>query len=336
MGGVQETVLADLLCRFEVKDNKGGVYRQYAFITAPSSKSGVHKAEQVFVCLQPVGWDFEIAHGSRNASMAGIVLDLETLPFIDTHGSNHFPEQPELSGRLRMFTSDQFAAFLLDLPVKVDPSLDSVQVTTFLMEYKDVLPRRVVITGVDDSLTDLIATSYSAPTLSDDNDPDAEGDDSGTGGDGQTEDVFDLLSLLESSCTEPEAKRQKRVQKGGKRKTNEKADAPDASSTEVQVGDPVLDDPCLAAFLSPDDFEALKAARDICLKSTSLADPQAWDPSDLHFSSDESDDEVAEASTIEAIPPSNPADTNDGNPLSSADFSTGFEEPWLVHQGLVW
>ena len=257
---------SDILIKFEVRDNMGETFRQYAFLTAPSARSGNHKEDQVFVCLQPVDWDFDI-HQASETSSAGLILEIQSLPFIQPPIYCRFPPQPEMSGRLRMFTGDQFAAFLLDLPIGVDSQRDPVEVTASLMNFKDILPSRIVITGVDDNITGIIANAeYSPLSNPDQNDAD-DGSDSGQeDGDTQGQDNlgFDLLCMLEEQCGDEGTlgSRPKRPRKT-KTKTSSKSEpAPDTS--DKGCGDPLLDDPCLRTFLSADDIEALRLARSQC------------------------------------------------------------------------
>lgn len=91
-----------------------------------------------------------------DSPFAGLILDLQVLQYVEPEGSCHLPQQPELAGRLRMFTADQFAAFLLDLPVQRDANLDAVQVSAHVLTFKDVLPRRVMILGTDSIFDSLL------------------------------------------------------------------------------------------------------------------------------------------------------------------------------------
>lgn len=296
MGGVQAMVEKDVLCRFEVVDTEGGVYRQYAFISGCSARSGTHQPVQVFACLEPVDWDNDVFNHS-DSSFAGLILDLQTLAYIEPEGSDHFPRQPEPAGRLRMFTSDQFAAFLLDLPVLVDPRLDASQVTAHLMIYEDVLPRRVKILGTDDTITGMIATPECAPAIErQDVQPDA-----GTGMETQTNepDPFDLLALLEdvgASCEQQPKRRKGQSREKQNRDQNSYSHGDDSPGDVKPVGDPILDDPCLNAFLTPEAIAALRHARGQCEVSKST-DVQDWVQGDI--CSDESESDFEEVETVE-------------------------------------
>ena len=284
-----------------MRDNKGQWYRQYAFLTAPSARSGNMKAEQVFVCLTPFDWDFSLnSQGSEN----GLVLQLQTLVFYEPPESCHLPRQPEMSGRLRMFTSDQFAAYLLDLPIKIDSELDAVEVNAFLMDFKDILPSRVLITGSDDSIPKLTATETFSPL----DQPDGDGSDSNsdqdgggdvpkdTAGEGVQPEVLDLLSLLESTESS-EPKQKKSRMKSSSKKKDDANKTSEKDSTVKGRGDPILDDPCLKAFLSASDISALQSAREQC-KSFDL-DCHDWDHADAV--GQESDDGAGDDDQIEEI-----------------------------------
>eukprot|EP00435_Cladocopium_sp_Y103_P028137 s2217_g7.t1 len=297
MGGVQAIVEEDVLCRFEVLDTEGGVYRQYAFITGCSARSGTHQPVQVFACLEPVDWDYQL-FDQLDSPFAGLILDLQTLPYVEPEGSDHFPRQPEVAGRLRMFTSDQFAAFLLDLPVLVDPRLDSCQVTAHLMTYEDILPRRVKVLGVDDAITGMIATHDSAPAV----ERDVQPSDTGMDDEANTEpDPFDLLALLEKandggSC-EQKSKRRKRQNTEAQNRANNASTDCYSVETPNDVkpgGDPILDDPCLQTFLTPEAIAALRHARGQCEASKS-EDVQDWVQGG--FCSDDSESDLEEVNT---------------------------------------
>ena len=50
-GGVKKTVENDTLCVFEITDSGSLCYREFCFVTAPSSQSGTNKPDQIFVCM---------------------------------------------------------------------------------------------------------------------------------------------------------------------------------------------------------------------------------------------------------------------------------------------
>ena len=308
MGGVQKTVQLDVLCRFEVLDGKGNTYRKYAFITAASARSGTNKPSQVFVCLEPTDWNLEVYEQSVNLPFAGLIMDLQTLPYVEPQGSMRFPVQPCREGRLRMFTADQFAAFLLDLPVVYDPALEAVQVTAHLMHFRDILPRRIMVIGYDENLPDMIATPESAPAVAGDNsDSDGSGGaasqhDQGNGGQ-EHDETFDLLSFLQGSetCeTNPRPKRRKTTNKNQTAQhfsvhSNSNATDPTDDSSKT-VGDPILDDPCLRTFLSPQDIAALREARDVC--NGKALEVHDWLGGDM-MSSGESEGDIEDVQTLD-------------------------------------
>jgi hypothetical protein len=117
---------------------------------------------------------------SGGLEQCGLILELETLAFHDNTGSSHFPSQPQMSGRLRMLTSDQFAAFLLDLPIQIDQQREVVEVVAYVMEFQDILPSRVILTGKVDDIPNLIATAEKSPfSIADDDDDDPDQEDPG-------------------------------------------------------------------------------------------------------------------------------------------------------------
>eukprot|EP00435_Cladocopium_sp_Y103_P058349 s191_g20.t1 len=321
-GGVKQAVEADILCKFEVRDSGGDVFRQYVFLTSPSATSGTHKPEQVFVSLEPVDWDMQLqTYSSDTLSVhAGMILELQTLEFMQPPESCHFPVQPEMSGRLRMWTSDQFAAYLLDLPIQVNSKRDPVEVTAYLMDYMDILPSRVVLTGKHENIPNLLANSNFSPLSNvdgeeSDQDPDS---DAGAGteqdGNGNCEgnEEFDLLSLLEQSeNSEPKPKRKKT-------KSSDKSKTESAESGSKDSGDIILDGPCLQTFLSSDDIAALKLARDHCM--TMDVDVYDWGGG-LHGDSEGDEDEIDCVETLEEQ--SNlPAEEHDNSAASSSKFSS--------------
>lgn len=333
---MQKTVLSDVLCRFQVTDSVGDVFQQYSFLTAASSQSGIHRPQQVFVCLVPVDWDFDLCHGIEDDSTSvGLVLDLQTLSFIQPQGSNLFPPQPELAGRLRMFTSDQFAAFLLDLPVSVDAGRAPKDVKADIMHFKDILPRRVVITGVNTDITGLIATPESAPVIGNRNGPvEPEPNQSPAQG---PEPVFDLMSMLETSNIghEPPSKRRRNQTSSKSRLAASNVNMESTSdSVDAQHGDPILDDPCLQTFLSPQDLSDLKAARDECVATGRLSDLQDWDQTDLKCSSGESGDELedvtADDNTSKTVPPTSGTTPCADSNLSTTSASDSWKSSWMM------
>ncbi len=303
MGGLQKVVQADVLCRFEVRDTCGDDYRQYAFLTAPSSRSGTHPAQQVFVCLEPVDWDLGI-YDQGTSEFAGLVLQLQTLLYVKPDGSLHLPLQPELSGRLRMFTSDQFAAYLLDLPVRVDPARDSTMVSAHVMHFQDILPSRVVITGVASSGLEMTATFDSAP--GDSPDPDDRGEDDtvlnhGDPIDHAEETHFDLLSMLEQQhvCSEDTKKRKGNNSSGSKKSAKWEAVSFLDEPTSVVTGNPVLDDPCLQSFVSSESLHALRSAYDICKGHESTANASNWARFDEGVASDDPCADIEDSETFQ-------------------------------------
>ena len=294
MGGVQKVVQSDVLCRFEVEDSSGENFRQYAFLTAPSARSGTHQAQQVFVLLGPVDWDLSV-YEKGTSELAGLVLELQTLAYVSPMGSSHLPLQPELAGRLRMFTSDQFAAYLLDLPVRVDSSLDAVQVRAQLIYFQDILPRRVMVTGVGSTGCEMVATAESAPGNDGEEEPESDngGDGDGDGDHCHTDALnddaapsTDLLSMLELELGVESAPKKRR-----KQRTTKKEEKIEPERT----GDSILDDPCLQTFLSKDDLESLRSVRDLCKAHDLAGDSATWACFDAGQQVEEPADDIEDA-----------------------------------------
>lgn len=319
MGGVQKVVQSDVLCRFEVQDSSQEDFRLYAFLTAPSARSGTHQAQQVFVLLHPVDWDFSVVE-EGTSELAGLILELQTLTYVKPIGPSHLPVQPEPTGRLRMFTSDQFAAYLLDLPIRVDSSRNAVQVSAQLICYQDILPGRVMVTGVQSSGLEMVATAESAPGQDDEEEPGSDsgggdGDDDGGGHRGSLNDddaaatpSIDLLSMLESQFVgEAAPKKPKR-----ERKPKEQAE-----SQPERSGDAILDDPCLQTFLSKDDLKSLRSVHDLCKAHHDLGgDSVAWARFDAGEQVDEPANDIEDALLFQQ----EPADSvqGNGNPSDAA------------------
>ncbi len=149
LGGTKQVVQNDSLCAFEVFHTGDSSCFEFAFITAASSQSGTHRPEQVFCCLDPVAIsrDVIINGGFR---FEGLTLALSTLMHVQPSEHEYFKAQPVQSGRLRMYTSDLFAAHLLDLPIKEDPQLDAVHVVVHHLDFIDVSPSAVFATWLFD------------------------------------------------------------------------------------------------------------------------------------------------------------------------------------------
>ena len=84
-GGVKAVVEKDILCAFEVYDSGGWCHVEYAFVTAASAQSGVHKPQQVFVCLEVVD--------KTEHRFLGKVLKFSRLAYIEPEGSSYLPHR---------------------------------------------------------------------------------------------------------------------------------------------------------------------------------------------------------------------------------------------------
>ena len=129
-GGVKAVVEKDILCAFEVYDSGGWCHVEYAFVTAASAQSGVHKPQQVFVCLEVVD--------KTEHRFLGKVLKFSRLAYIEPEGSSYLPHRLDKAGRIRMYTADRFASRLLGLPVLADETTDAVQVVVHFLEFQDL------------------------------------------------------------------------------------------------------------------------------------------------------------------------------------------------------
>lgn len=326
---MKHAVEADILCKFEVRDSGGDVFRQCTFLTSPSAQSGTHKPEQVFVSLVPVDWDMDCEGSYLGAAHAGMILEFQTLAFVDPPASCHFPIQPEMSGRLRMWTSDQFAAYLLDLPIQANSNRDPVEVKAYLMEFLDILPSRVMLTGKIDNIPNLLANPNISP-LSNPDREESDQDSDDAGGPAQDEDGMgqgnaecDLLLLLEQSDNNDSKPKRKKT------KPSDKSTKESTESSSKGYGDVILDDPCLRTFLSPDDIMALQVAREHCV--TMNVDVNDWS-SDLRGDFGESDGDEDEIELVEPIDEQSNCQGGDADTIHSAASSSKSSSEPLSYQ----
>lgn len=145
--------------------------------------------------------------------------------------------------------------------------------------------------------------------------------------------AFDLLSLLEM----PDADLGHRTTRTKKTTSKPQPNKTQTESTEATfaidgpTGDPFLDDPCLRAFVSPDDIAALQASRDICRMHDSHANVQDW----AHATEETNS---ASGSDLEDVQLDDADETNldAGTSNSSTEKSQPSESPMLEPGACLW
>ena len=181
-------------------DSSGKITVQFAFLTAASAQSGTHRPEQVF-CLLHVR---SRAPNCGPGAFSGLTLELSTSEYIAPTGSIYLPQQPEAFGSLKMFTSDEFAEYLLDMPTIADPACHAMKVHITVLAFEDFLPSVVKVTG-----NELVSVGDFGSANVDNADAVMDSEDQGPmppiSGDVSVESM-DLLSLLQDSV-EPAPKR---------------------------------------------------------------------------------------------------------------------------------
>lgn len=253
---------------FEVFDSGGSSRIEFAFITALSAQSGTHKPDQVYVVTRVI----ERGPIEELVRFRGVVLELATLQHFNSP-HEYLPKQPHAVGRLQQYSSDRYAAHLLDLPGLAQEGLEPRMVAIHPLIYEDISPSRVRICGIDHGATDLVCTPESGP----------EGNSERTEGhlpEHQQEqhpsnvhqaaipDVgIDFLEQLEE--VQPPPKKAKKST--AKPHVHQGDPISESDSTDVTKGDSILDDPALRAFLSEDDISALLQAQDICKHASTAA-----------------------------------------------------------------
>ena len=181
--------------------------REYAWLTAASARSGVHKPDQVFAFADEAGREEPISEGADRFS--GILLDLRPLAYVQCCQEYLPPSNASAAvGRLDMLSSDAFAYHLLS--VFDEAGLTPYQVVINELDFHDQTPRRVCVKGCSDFQRILVSASRAVQGAAGD-DADGEGND-GNDDDGPASvpdgnsapvaDGFDFLALLD-----PEADR---------------------------------------------------------------------------------------------------------------------------------
>ena len=123
---------------FDVAKNK--LFREFAWLTAASARSGVHRPNQVLALTEEVG---RCELGGERDRFTGRLLDLRTLPRIQCL-HEYIPSATDAScGPLHMLSADAFAGHLLSAFDEV--GLKPGQVVINKLDFRDLSPRRVCI-----------------------------------------------------------------------------------------------------------------------------------------------------------------------------------------------
>ena len=242
-------------------------------MTAVSAQSGTHKPEQVF-CLAHVADDQDV---EEDDPLRGLLLQLSTWEYIEPAGSIYLPLQPERFGTLKMYTTDSFAEYLLDMPATTDPSHEPLEIHISVLLFEDLLPSVVKITGTDLAVGDLKSADSALVRAADQDVLRDGGDDVNVGVDvvgvsssssnagcdhdhsHEPAQELDLMSFLESDqgVFEPPKKRQRK-----KTQTIQKSDDQDVENEKGKNG--LVLDSCLASFLEPHEIEAFRDIQNLC------------------------------------------------------------------------
>ncbi|CAE7838142.1 unnamed protein product [Symbiodinium necroappetens] len=197
-----DAVRADIVCSFEVFDtSKRKLVREFAFVTAVSARSGVHKPEQVFVFADEVGRENLAVEGERDR-FTGLLLDLRTLPYVQSH-QEYLPASSTTArvGRLHMLSSDAFAHHLLSAFDEV--GLTSFEVVINKLSFHDRTPRRVCISGCSPGFTRvLVRADGTDGEYGDGDDGDGKSDAPENAPADPLGQDFDYLSLLDQEVAE--------------------------------------------------------------------------------------------------------------------------------------
>jgi hypothetical protein len=119
-------------------------------MTAISAQSGTHRPEQVY-CLLHVASTGEVDPAATDP-FAGLMLELSTSEHVEPTGTIYLPRQPGTFGPLKMYTTDLFVEYLLDMPSLTDPTLSVRKVHIRVQNFEDFLPSTVKVIGVEFSI----------------------------------------------------------------------------------------------------------------------------------------------------------------------------------------
>lgn len=250
----------------------------------------------------------------------GLLLELSTEDFFEPSGTVYFPNMQAQSGRLRMYTADQFAHHLLDLGESESVGNENsraVSVVIKLLTFEeDLFPKNLLVTGMED-------TDFSTAEPTDIAELNPESKEPGPGDDIvhplNDSDVgeIDFTELLMSyGNTEFSSGKLASCSDHPPRKKARTKPAPEVDSSGVgdaleEVKPPpessLLDDPALAAFVDARDIADLQNAVNLCKevdKSSDLNERRSG--FETNFSDAESDgiaevfDEPAESVEVTA------------------------------------
>ena len=315
-GKISDVVRSDVVLACEVFNDKRQRMTSFAFLTAPSYRSGVRKADQVFVEAGPV----DVADARRlhpgvtgEDRFTGLVLQLRTLPFHEMKKHWLPPQQqqqrghPLAVGRLVMFMADEYAKDLLDMDGAADSDRSVSAVVITKLTYEDLWPCRVRISGVDRGMQPLVvqaSTGLSGRMEGDAAVGDADVEEAGdvsdpepaidVGHELETDDV-DLLALLSQGGLPAQSR---------PRRPARSARVPQASEEDTEVAEDLLADPEVRAMLGSHELESLRAALKVCQAAAlRLEIPQT----SAGAGSDDDESEIEDESELPPPPPAEAA-----------------------------
>lgn len=303
-----------------VLDSHGQSIVTFAFMTSPSGQSGIHKPEQVFALLHVASRE----EGCGDGQFDGMMLELSTSAYVPATGSTYLPTQPEKFGALKLFTTDGFVDYLLNIPTLRDPAWHAERVDVCLLRFEDFLPSVVKVIGVDDDMGVLVATHLGLRI--DGEEVDAPLDDQQPGDpcpalEEKNHDFsggVDLLSFLESE----DSPRRKKPRRKPKEKAQGNLDEEHESGKKLSL----LDDPSVGCFLDPKDIEALREAENLCINVHDLAETIDNRANHLSGTNSDSEGEVVVGTDIAEDKPASASSSH----RSSDDGSTGAFSQLLV------
>ena len=279
-----------------VGDSLGGTSVEIAFLTAASSQAGSHKPDQVFVLCDILGRQGPL----ERDPFKGLLLELSTEEFFQPSGTIYFPSMAAQTGRLRMYTADQFAHHLLDLGESESlggENSRAVNVVIKLLTFtEDLYPKNLVVTGMEE-------TDFSTAEPADIAEWNPESEEQNGPGDDTVHPVndadvgeMDFTDLLmsygnpeDSTFSDPPPRKKTRT------KPVPPVDSSGVDDALEEVKPPpegsLLDDPALAAFVDARDIADLQNAVNLCKEVDKSSDLNEWRVGlETGFSDAESDD----------------------------------------------
>ena len=306
-----------------VGDSHGRTSVAIAFLTAASAQAGSHKPDQVFVCCDILGRQGPL----EEDPFKGLLLELSLEEYFQPSATAYFPHMQTQSGRLRMYTADQFARHLLDLgesEVFGDENSRAASVVIKLLTFQeDLYPKNLLVTGMED-----VEFSTAEPAdvveLESEREP-GPGNNVVhplNGSDGGEIDFTDLLmsygnsefsSGKSATCSDHPPRKKARTKPVPEVDSSGGGDALDEVKPPPESS--LLDDPALAAFVDASDIADLQNAVKLCKEVDKSSDLNEWRlDRETSFSDAESDgdaevcDEPAEA--VEATASSSTASSS--------------------------